>query len=123
VFTHDPEHPLPPYLSHRDHRVVGREALDAIYPLARDSLAFPELLAQGLAPHRVRGVWLFASTVADQVVDISASFEHKLAARLEHRSQTSDPPALGQSWRSRAAEVGAPLGLPAAEAFTVLTLD
>ena len=24
VFTHDPEHPLPPYFSHRDHRVVGR---------------------------------------------------------------------------------------------------
>ena len=28
LFTHDPEYPDPPYLSHRDHRVVGRAALD-----------------------------------------------------------------------------------------------
>jgi LmbE family N-acetylglucosaminyl deacetylase len=41
LFTHDPEHPWPPYLSHRDHRSVGRATLDAIYPLARDPLAFP----------------------------------------------------------------------------------
>src|SRR5579871_2801371 len=32
VFTHDPEHPYPPYLAHRDHRVVGRVTLDAVYP-------------------------------------------------------------------------------------------
>lgn len=42
LFTHDPEHPWPPYLSHRDHRAVGRAALDAVYPLARDRLDFVE---------------------------------------------------------------------------------
>lgn len=50
LFTHDPEQPWPPYLSHRDHRVVGRAALDAVYPLARDRLAFPEQVRGGLAP-------------------------------------------------------------------------
>lgn len=30
VFTHDPEDPVPAYLSHRDHRVVGRAVLDAV---------------------------------------------------------------------------------------------
>src|SRR5689334_10289494 len=53
VFTFDPEHPYPPYISHRDHRVVGRIALDAIYPAARDPLNFPEQVREGLQPHKV----------------------------------------------------------------------
>ena len=65
VFTHDPEHPYPPYLSHRDHRIVGRATLDAVYPLARDPLSFPEHGRDGLGPHAVTQVWLFASVAAD----------------------------------------------------------
>lgn len=123
LFTHDPEHPWPPYLSHRDHRVVGRAALDAVYPLARDHLAFSEHAAAGLEPHTVREVWLFASAVADSLVDITAGFERKIAARLAHRSQTPDPAALPDSWRKRAAQIGAPVGVALAEAFTVLHAD
>lgn len=123
LFTHDPERPLPPYLAHRDHRVVGRVALDAVYPFARDPLNFPEHLAAGLLPHAVSQVWLFASAGADAYVDISAEFERKLAARLAHESQTPDPAALPASWRDRAAAIGAPVGLAQAEAFTILRLD
>jgi LmbE family N-acetylglucosaminyl deacetylase len=123
LFTHDPEHPVPPYLSHRDHRVTGRMALDAVYPLARDPLAFPEQLRDGLAPHKVRQVWLFARATATAYVDISAGFERKIAARLAHASQTDNPTALKESWRKRAAAIGAPLGLPLAEAFTLLQLE
>ena len=123
VFTHDPEQPDPPYLTHRDHRIVGRAALDAAYPLARDRLSFPEHAAEGLAPHAVREVWLFASASADTYVDIGRSFERKVAARLAHRSQTEDAAALRLGWRDRAAGIGAPAGLELAEAFTVLRLD
>lgn len=123
LFTHDPERPYPPYLSHRDHRVVGRVALDAAYPLARDRLSFPELEAVGLAPHIVRGLWLFASLAADVAMDISETFERKLAARLAHISQTPDPAALVAGWRARAARIGSAAGVPLAEAFTVLELD
>jgi len=123
VFTHDPERPLPPYLAHRDHRVVGRAALDAVYPLARDPLTFPEHRAAGLAPHRVRQAWLFASAGADRYVDIAAGFERKNAARLAHASQTPDPSRLRAAWAARAAEIGAPAGLGLAEAFTVLELE
>ncbi|MDP9356627.1 MAG: PIG-L family deacetylase, partial [Chloroflexota bacterium] len=56
LFTHDPEHPLPPYLSHRDHRLVGRAVLDAVYPMARDRLMFPEHARAGLQPHAVTAV-------------------------------------------------------------------
>ena len=120
LFTFDPEYPDPPYLSHRDHRMVGRAALDAVYPLARDRLAFPELEADGLPPHAVRAVWLFASTRATAYVDIASTFERKLAARLAHESQTVDPVTLAERWRLSAATIGAPLGLALAEAFTVL---
>lgn len=123
IFTLDPEHAYPPYLSHRDHRIVGRAALDAVYPLARDPLAFPEQVRAGLAPHHVRQVWLGASTAATVVVDITASFERKIAARLAHVSQTPNPAQLPEDWRARAARIGAPAGVALAETFTVLTLD
>lgn len=123
LFTHDPEHPYPPYLTHRDHRIVGRATLDAAYPLARDRLAFPEYARAGIAPHAVRAIWLFSSAVADTYVDISAGFARKIAARLAHASQTTDPTALAVGWRERAARIGVSSGLPLAEAFTVLRLD
>ncbi len=122
LFTHDPEHPEPPYITHRDHRAVGRAALDAGYPLARDPLCFPEQRAQGLHPHAVREAWLFASAIADRYVDIRRTLEQKIAARLEHVSQTPDRDALPASWRQRARRFGEPAGLPAAETFTVLHL-
>lgn len=123
VFTFDPEHPDPPYFSHRDHRVVGRVALDAIYPAARDPLTFPEQVREGLQTHKVTEVWLFASTVASEYVDIAPTFERKLAARLAHASQTADPGALRVDWRDRAGRIGARAGLTLAEAFTILRLD
>lgn len=123
LFTHDPEHPVPPYVTHRDHRIVGRATLDAVYPLARDPLAFREHRAEGLRPHAVGQVWLFASAAADVFVDIAPTFERKVAARLAHVSQTSDADALRSGWRRRFAEIGASVGLQSAEAFTVLDLS
>lgn len=122
LFTHDPEHPFPPYLTHRDHRVVGRVALDAVYPLARDALVFPEQAVDGLRPHAVKEVWLFSSAVASSYVDISSGFDRKIHARLAHNSQTPDPSALPENWRARAAQIGIEAGLPLAEAFTILRI-
>lgn len=123
VFTHDPEHCIPPYLGNRDHRIVGRATLDAIYPLTRDRLVFPEHAVSGLASHAVADAWLFASSAATAFVDISLSFERKIEARLAHRSQTQDRDALRTSWEARAAVIGASADVSAAEAFTVLQLD
>lgn len=123
LFTHDPENPYPPYLSHRDHRIVGRAALDAAYPLARDRLSFPEQLESGLQPHSVSQLWLFSTTSPNAYVDITAGMDKKIAARLAHRSQTSDPVGLATNWRKRAEGIGAQVGLPLAEAFVILHLD
>lgn len=123
LFTHDPEHPYPPYITHRDHRVVGRVTLDALYPLARDRLIFPEQVKAGLQPHAVSEVWLFSSDKPDSYVDISAGFDKKIAARFAHESQTVDPATLVESWRKRAADIGAQVDLPLAEAFTLLHFE
>ncbi len=123
LLTHDPVHPWPPYTVHRDHRIAGRVALDAAYPYARDPLHFPEhLRAEGLRPHVTPEVWLFCSDQPDFYVDISATLEAKIAARLAHRSQTIDAKALAASWRRRAEETGRQGSLALAEAFKRLTL-
>jgi LmbE family N-acetylglucosaminyl deacetylase len=103
--------------------MVGRAALDAAYPLARDRLAFPDLEADGLPPHAVSTVWLFGSARATCYVDIASTFERKLAARLAHQSQTIDAVTLAKRWRLAAAKTGEPVTLTAAEAFAVLDVD
>ena len=120
VFTFDPEHALPPYLSHRDHRVIGRATLDAVYPLSRDHLSFPELISKTLTPHKVAEVWLYYSGIADSWVDISSVMDRKIDARLAHACQTPDPALLRTAWFERARIAGEAGGLPMAEAFTII---
>ncbi len=123
LITHDPVHPWPPYTTHRDHRIAGRVALDAAYPYARDPLHFPEQLrSDGLRLHAVPEVWLFSSDQPDFYVNIADGLDAKIAARLAHTSQTSDPEALAHSWRRRAEETGQQGGLALAEAFKRLAL-
>lgn len=122
LLTHDPVQPWPPYTTHRDHRIAGRVALDAAYPYARDPLHYPEQVRASLLPHAVPEVWLFSSAAPDHYVDIAATLDAKIASRLAHASQTSDPDALAQSWRKRAEETGRAGGLLFAEAFKRLVL-
>ncbi len=81
------------YVWHRDHRIVGRVVLDAVFPYARDIWAYPDLLKEGLEPHRVREVWLWASEEKDINFrsDITKTFELKLRALRCHKSQIREP--------------------------------
>jgi LmbE family N-acetylglucosaminyl deacetylase len=110
--------------SHPDHRAVGAAALDAVYPDARNPFAFPGLLQEeGLAPWKVREVWLAASPAADHYVDVTATFDRKVAALRAHQSQTghlADLEGFLRGWLSQAARRG---GLPEgslAEMFQVI---
>jgi LmbE family N-acetylglucosaminyl deacetylase len=96
------------YLSHPDHRAVAGAALDAVYPDSRNPRQFPELLEEGLQPHRVREVYLVArrDADADVAVDITDTFEKKVAALCAHRSQISDPARLEERLRERHGVVG-----------------
>jgi len=92
--------PTPAYRYHPDHRVVGRVALDAAWPAARDRLSFPTLGA----PHETAEAWCFASPDPDLVVDVGDVLDAKIAARLEHGSQTPSPVRLRYRWRAIGAE-------------------
>jgi LmbE family N-acetylglucosaminyl deacetylase len=106
----------PEYINHPDHRAIGEVALDAVYPSARDPLVFPELVDEGLAPHRVAQVFVANPSETTCLVDITGTLDRKLEALRQHRSQISDE-RLRELVPRRAAEIGAPHGLAAAEAF------
>ena len=74
---------------HRDHRVCGQVAMDAIFPYGRDHLAYPDLLEQGLEPHKVKELLLFNTEEPNYRIDITDTFDLKLAALLCHKSQVT----------------------------------
>ncbi len=122
IVTQNPFPSLNPYSGHRDHRHAGRLALDAVYPFARDRLHFPELLAEGWQPHKVREVYLMGYDDADTWVDITPTMEQKLTALRCHASQLRDFAAVEARVRERAADLGKPQGYTYAEAFRAIVL-
>ncbi|MFQ5987328.1 MAG: PIG-L deacetylase family protein [Dehalococcoidia bacterium] len=106
------------YLWHRDHRIAGMVTLDAIFPYARDRLSYPEHIAEGLSPHRVKEIYLWASEEPDTFIDISETFSLKLAALGCHTSQVAQHAKYWKRWiEDRASKIGQGQGLPLAEAF------
>lgn len=80
------------YLWHRDHRIVGQVVMDALFPYARDHLAYPDLLAEGLEPHKVKEAWFWAAEDINHREDISETFDLKIAALKCHASQWNEHP-------------------------------
>jgi len=102
--------------SHRDHRIVGGVVLDCVYPLARDHLAFPELLPD-YEPHKVREIYVMQWENPQLVVDISDVMDIKIKALACHASQFGDFAGLEARVRERAAVLGKSKGHVYAEAF------
>jgi LmbE family N-acetylglucosaminyl deacetylase len=99
------------FASHPDHLAVGEAAICAVYPDARNLFAFPELAAEGLEPHTVQEVWVMAAPGHNVYVDVTDTFDAKLAALRAHASQDTDRDggleARLRSWLSQnAAEAG-----------------
>lgn len=117
VLTSDPlRHHGPTFLNHPDHRAAAQACLDAVFPSARDRLMFPELLDEGLEPHRVAEVFLSNPAQPSVAVDVSAHLEHKLDALREHRSQVSEE-RLVTMVPQRLREAGALAGVAMAELY------
>src|SRR5262245_53826737 len=68
---------------HRDHRVIAGVVLDCVYPLARDHMAFPELMP-AYEPHKVREVYLIQWEQPQLLVDISETIDVQLGAARCH---------------------------------------
>jgi LmbE family N-acetylglucosaminyl deacetylase len=78
------------YVNHPDHRASGDATIDAVFPTARDRLTFPELLADGLEPHKVAQLWLGASGQPNTSVNIADTLKLKCDALLAHPSQLGE---------------------------------
>ena len=102
--------------SHRDHRIAGGVALDCVYPLARDHMAFPELMPE-FEPHKVRELYVMQWDEPDHVVDITDTIDLKLKALTCHVSQFRDFAAVEKRVRERSAFLGTSKGYACAEAF------
>ena len=110
-------------INHTDHRAAAMAALDAVYPAARNPMAFPWLARGGLAAHRVRRMYLMWSNRPDAWIDVSATADRKIEALRCHSSQLHDPEAVFTRVRSRLAEAGSHIGVAAAEAYRLVVLD
>ena len=75
------------YLWHRDHRITSQVTLDAIFPYARDIYSYPDLLEEGLQPHKVKEVFLWGAEEPNYYSDITDTFDIKFTALRCHQSQ------------------------------------
>lgn len=78
------------YINHPDHRASGQVVLEALFPASRNHRMFPELLEEGLEPHRVEEVYVATSKESDTFIDITAFMDIKIQALRAHVSQMGD---------------------------------
>ena len=104
------------YMGHPDHMAAGEAALSAVFPAARDRLTFPELLNQGLEPHKVREVLIVGAPDPDKWIDVSDHMDLAAEALKQHVSQVGDRDSANwmTEWREK---TGQHHGMKYAEAF------
>ncbi|MGD9935312.1 MAG: PIG-L deacetylase family protein [Dehalococcoidia bacterium] len=123
VLTFDPETRFisETYPNHPDHRTTGDATVDAVFPSARDRLTFPDLLTEGLEPHKVAEIWMGASERANTWIDISGTLDLKVEALKAHPSQLGPEIVEFAGQMARWAAEGQPFEF--AEAFRRIRLD
>jgi len=95
------------YRDHRDHRIAMRVTLDAVYPYAGTTHAYPDFLEEGLQPHRVKEVLICGTGDPNYYIDITDTIDIKIAALRCHKSQVGDGPRAAEwmrQWAKRSAE-------------------
>ena len=103
---------------HPDHLAAGVATLAAIYPACQNPWDFPELLDEGLPPHKVREIYIVGAPEQNYASDISATFDLKLAALAAHSSQVGARMAeMEPRLRQWATELGTQYGFTYAEVF------
>ena len=110
------------YFGHPDHLASGEAALSAVFPSSRDRLTYPELLKEGLEPHKVSEVWIMGHDDDDKFVDVTDYIDVAVSALKSHSSQTTGED-VGQQlidWRSR---TGEKVGFAYAESFKRFLMD
>ncbi|MFW6174308.1 MAG: PIG-L deacetylase family protein [Chloroflexota bacterium] len=112
------------YLGHPDHQAAGEAALSAVYPTARDRLTYPDLLEQGLEPHKVREVWVMMGPETEGVHFnelTEADMDTSIRALKAHVSQVPSD-GIDERMREGRRRTGARVGYRYAESFEIFTL-
>jgi LmbE family N-acetylglucosaminyl deacetylase len=119
VLGHDPWRR---WLLHPDHRAAGLLTVDGVVAARDPPYRVPSgaLAAEGLAAHRPHTVLLFGTDAPDELVDVTAAIDAKLASLRAHASQLPDPADTERRVRTWNAAIGAEAGLAYAEAFHTL---
>ena len=104
------------WIGHPDHYASGEAAMSAVFPTARDRLTNPELLEEGLEPHKVRELWVTDHLDQDLYVDVSQHMDTAVKAIQQHKSQIGDGDGEKHMRESRK-RGGEKVGLPYAESF------
>lgn len=125
IMTLDPTNRFPGgnRINHPDHLAVGDTTLNAVFPLARDRLNFPEHEAEGLEPHKVLEVFLTFTDQPNEIVDIEDTIETKVAALEQHVSQVGDREDFDEYVRERTRETAEGTPYDYAEKFRRITLS
>jgi LmbE family N-acetylglucosaminyl deacetylase len=111
------------FINHTDHRAAGQATIDAVYPLARDHLTFPELLDEGLESHKVKTMLLTNFDHQNYWVDVSETLDKKWLALKSHASQIKDIEGIRKNFTQFAEEAGKKAEYKYAEGFIRLDLN
>ncbi|HEX5094412.1 MAG TPA: PIG-L deacetylase family protein [Acidimicrobiia bacterium] len=111
------------YINHRDHRVTGWAAIDAVAPAAGNPHYFPELRGEGLDVHSPSAIYLSGTHEPNVWVDIAASLDRKIEALLCHASQLTETGEwFNEFLRESAEAAGRAAGVTYAEGFRRIVL-
>jgi LmbE family N-acetylglucosaminyl deacetylase len=110
------------YLNHPDHRAVASAALDAVFPSSETRGIFPELLTEGLEPHKVKEVLISGAEPPDTWVDVGETLAVKCAALKAHVSQVGKGEWVDALLGEWAAQAGKRAGVASAEAYRRMIL-
>lgn len=115
------------YINHPDHRAAGEAALYAVFPSAETRPIFPELLEEGLEPHKVSELYINLSEGSTHYVDITPYMDAKMDSLRAHVSQLGSGEEFDNGvakWITKSNNDGGKLvGVEYAEFFRVMKFD
>lgn len=104
-------------LDHRDHRMTAQVTLDAVGAYSTSALVYPELLKEGLLPHRVSEIWFCGTSDPNHFIDITDTIDVKIEALRCHDSQVGENPHITVWMRTWAQKTAEGLDFEMAEGF------